>query len=264
MNVGLKYPVYAVYADNTGSVAYSGGAVMAKAISASLSWNKNSAKLYADDGLVAVDNAPQSGTITLGMHQLTSAVRGVLFGHTVTDGVVSVTSNDVAPYVGVGFYGKVLVDSAYKYRAVWLNKVMFGIADEDTATKGETVEFQTPSIEGEIMKDITESLYVQKDFDTEAAAIAYLNAKAGIIAQLAKPVASVASGSYATTQSVTLTALVGSTIYYTVNGTTPSATNGETYSTAISVAASCALRAIAVKSGSSNSEVATYEYIITE
>ena len=43
------------------------------------------------------------------------------------------------------------------------------------------------------------------------------------------------------------------TIYYTVNGTTPSAANGAEYTTAISVAESCALHA--AKEGSINSNI---------
>ena len=103
----------------------------------------------------------------------------------------------------------------------------------------------------------------EKTFDTVAEAVAYLQAKSGVKAQCTKPLVNVASGTYATTQSVTLTAGAGETIYYTTNGTTPSATNGTEYSSAISIAATCALRAIAVKEGNNDSEIATYEYIIT-
>jgi hypothetical protein len=78
-----------------------------------------------------------------------------------------------------------------------------------------------------------------------------------------KPAANVAAGTYATTQSVTLTAGAGETIYYTTDGTTPSATNGTEYTTPVSIAATCALRAIAIKALQNNSDVATYEYIIS-
>ena len=70
------------------------------------------------------------------------------------------------------------------------------------------------------------------------------------------------AGTYTGAQSVTLTAGAGEKIYYTTNGTTPSAANGTEYSSAISIAATCALRAIAIKADMNNSEVATYEYII--
>ena len=102
----------------------------------------------------------------------------------------------------------------------------------------------------------------EKTFNTEAEAIAYLQAKSGVKAQCAKPVADVA-GSYSTVQSVGLTAGVGETIKYTTNGTTPSSTNGTEFTTDVDITESCALKAIAYKAEMNDSEIATYEYIIT-
>lgn len=261
--IGLKYPVYAFYSDVTGSPAYSGGAVMAKAISANVSWEKNDGKLHADDDIDELDNSVKSGTIAFELNQLSDAVQADLFGHKITDdGEVAISESDISPNVGSGYYGKVKVDGAVKWRTVWLPKVIFGIPNDETKTKGESIEYQTPSIEGTIMRDITGRFCYKKLHDTEAEARAYLNAKAGITPQLAKPEADVSSGTYAVAQTVELSALEGATIYYTTNGITPTVTTGEEYTTAIDITASCALKAIAVKEGSSNSEVATYEYII--
>ena len=84
----------------------------------------------------------------------------------------------------------------------------------------------------------------------------------GITPQCTMPVANKAAGTYEGTQSIVLTAGAGETIYYTTNGTTPSASSTE-YETAISIAETTMLRAIAIKAGSSNSQIASYEYIIT-
>jgi uncharacterized repeat protein (TIGR03803 family) len=78
----------------------------------------------------------------------------------------------------------------------------------------------------------------------------------------ATPVISPAAGTYSSTQSVTITdSTAGSTIYYTTNGTTPSASS-TVYSGAISVSASETIEAIAVASGFSNSAVASTTYTI--
>ena len=95
----------------------------------------------------------------------------------------------------------------------------------------------------------------EKTFATEAEAIAYLQAKSGVKAQCAKPVADVAAGSYSTAQSVVLTAGAGETIKYTTNGTTPSSTNGTEFSTDIGITESCALKAIAYKAEMNDSEI---------
>jgi hypothetical protein len=78
----------------------------------------------------------------------------------------------------------------------------------------------------------------------------------------ATPVFSVAAGTYAARQSVTITdATSGAVIYYTTNGTAPT-TSSTKYTGAISVAASETLEAIAVASGHSNSAVALARYTI--
>ena len=78
----------------------------------------------------------------------------------------------------------------------------------------------------------------------------------------ATPDVSVAAGTYATAQSVTLSdATVGAAIHYTTNGTTP--TSGSTlYAGPISVSKTETVKAIAVASGYLNSSVASATYVI--
>jgi hypothetical protein len=79
---------------------------------------------------------------------------------------------------------------------------------------------------------------------------------------VATPAISLASGTYTGTQTVTITdATVGASIYYTDDGSTPTASS-TLYSGPISVAASETLNAIAVDSGDTSSAVATATYII--
>jgi hypothetical protein len=80
---------------------------------------------------------------------------------------------------------------------------------------------------------------------------------------LPTPTFSVAAGTYSTSQSVTISdATAGTTIYYTTNGTTPT-TSSSVYSSAITVSATETLEAIAVKTGYTNSAVATATYTIS-
>lgn len=253
--IGLKYPVY-----KAGSTA----GVIGKAIQADISITTNDVKLYADDSVAESDKSFQEGTITLGLDDLSDTVQTALLGHTVIDGEIVAKGSDSNPFVSIGFYGVKKVNNIKKYRAIWLPKVQFAEPSDTNATKGETLAFATPTIEGTIMLDDIGAWKYEKTFDSEAEAIAYLQAKSGVKAQCTKPVASVASGTYATSKSVALTAGDGETIYYTLNGITPSAETGTEYETEIAIEESCALRAIAVKVGKNDSEIATYEYIITE
>jgi hypothetical protein len=80
---------------------------------------------------------------------------------------------------------------------------------------------------------------------------------------VATPTASPAGGTYATTQSVTLTTTTGgATIYYTTNDTEP--TTGSTpYTTPISISVTTTLKAFAVKAGMNDSAIMTAEYTIS-
>ncbi len=261
--IGLKHPVYALYSDATGSPVYTNGAVIAKAMSASIKINKNNEILYADDDIDEIDQSFISGTETLGLNELPLEVQSVLLGHVIVNGEMTANKNDISPYVGHGFYGGVKRNHLNKWRAIWFHKEQFGEPDDETETQGEKIVFKTPSIEGTIMKDVAGDWKSEKIFDTEAEAIAWLDGKAGITPICTTPVASIAAGTYAVAQSVTLTSGATEQIYYTTNGTTPSETNGILYSTAINIAASTMLRAVAIKNGYSDSQIANYEYIIT-
>jgi LysM repeat protein len=78
------------------------------------------------------------------------------------------------------------------------------------------------------------------------------------------PTFSVAAGTYTTSQTVSISdATAGTTIYYTTNGTAPT-TSSSVYSSAITVSATETLEAIAVKTGYTNSPVATVAYTINQ
>ncbi|MGD0092796.1 MAG: chitobiase/beta-hexosaminidase C-terminal domain-containing protein, partial [Planctomycetota bacterium] len=80
---------------------------------------------------------------------------------------------------------------------------------------------------------------------------------------MATPTFNPAGGTYSTAQSVTLScATTGATIYYTLDGTTPSASSTK-YTGAINVAATTTIKAYAVNAGMTNSAVASAAYTIS-
>ena len=77
------------------------------------------------------------------------------------------------------------------------------------------------------------------------------------------PTFSPAAGAYTSAQSVTISdATSGATIYYTINGTTPT-TSSTPYAGPIAVSSTETLEAIAVKTGDTNSAVTSAAYTIT-
>ena len=76
----------------------------------------------------------------------------------------------------------------------------------------------------------------------------------------APPSLSVAGGTYTTTQTVALSAAAGLSIYYTTNGSVPTAASTR-YTGPIAVAQSMTIRAIAAGTGVLESDVASASYV---
>lgn len=170
--IGLKYPVYK---------SPSKKGVIGKAIQADIAISVNEVKLYADDTVVESDKSFQSGTITLGIDDLSDEIYSEFLGHAKdVSGEITANENDQSPYIGLGFYGTKKVKGVAKYRAIWLPKVQFAEPEDTNATKGESVEFNTPSLEGTIMADDNGDWKKEQTFATEAEAVTYLENKAGI------------------------------------------------------------------------------------
>lgn len=100
-------------------------------------------------------------------------------------------------------------------------------------------------------------------------AAGYGQALITIVEAAATPTANPAAGTYTENQSVVLTSSTeGAEIYYTTDKSTPSKTNGTKYTGAIEVTGTAGesvettMKAIAIKDGIQDSEVATFTYII--
>jgi hypothetical protein len=82
--------------------------------------------------------------------------------------------------------------------------------------------------------------------------------------QVAAPVFSPPAGTYTSAQSVVITTTTsGATIRYTIDNSTPTETNGTVYSSPVSISVTTTLKAIAYKSGMTDSTVTTGLYTIS-
>ena len=112
--------------------------------------NGNEATLYADDGQAEAVKEFKSGTISLGIDDLGNEKAAALVGATVdANGVLVSSGEDVSQYVAIGFRAK-RANGKYKY--FWLYRVLFGIPATSLATKGDSITFSTPTIEGTIVR----------------------------------------------------------------------------------------------------------------
>jgi phi13 family phage major tail protein len=149
--IGLDRLYYAKITENeNGEETYATPVPLAKAITAELSVELAEATLYADDGAAEVVKEFQSGTLTLGVADIGVDAAEVLTGATLDYNKVLIsTSEDGGAPVAIGFRAK---KANGKYRYFWLYRVKFGIPATNLQTKGDSITFSTPTIEGTVMR----------------------------------------------------------------------------------------------------------------
>ena len=193
--IGLSKPYYAIYSALSGTVTYSTGGIMGKAIEANIEIETSEDNnLHADNAIAETDKTFTGGTLTLSTDELSQEVTKAMLGVTETPitEITGVTDEDVneliwnddqrTPYLGIGMIVKKMVGGVLKWRAVVLTKVMFNIPADAATTQGESIEWQTPELSGTIMRDDTakHTWKTEATFTTEAQAEAYIKDKLSI------------------------------------------------------------------------------------
>ena len=151
MTLGLKDLYYAVCTEADGAESYGTPKKMAEAMSADLSVKTADGSLYADDTLSESVTEFASGTLKLGIKDLTPEVLAELLGQ------------------AVGFRAK---KTGGKYRYVWLLKAKFKVPSEKYETKGESIKFNTPDIEASFTTRKKDNLWKADFVGTEESAAA--------------------------------------------------------------------------------------------
>lgn len=150
--IGLDKLYYATITEDatTGNETYGTPRQLAKAMTADLSVELAEATLYADDGASEIVKEFKSGTLSLGVDDIGAQTAADLTGVVVDEnGVIISASEDGGKPVAVGFRAK---KANGKYRYFWLYRVKFGIPATNLATKGDSITFSTPTIEGTVTR----------------------------------------------------------------------------------------------------------------
>ena len=263
-NFGLSKPWIAKYNPETNK--YSNGFKCGKAINTSVTPNFNEASLFSDNKQSENVTEFKNANVSLGVDRMPVVAANVLFGHTVNEAGEEISkTGDSAGYVGYGFITAEMLDGVKKFRACVLHKVQFKEGEDSYETRGDSIVFKTPTLSGVAMGTTNENWRTKSPYyDTEDEADKWIQKKLNVLEQCATPVATVTGGEYDTAQSVVLTTTTASAkIKYTTDGTTPSATNGTEYESAIDVAKNTGIRAVAYKDGAETSAVMVEEYFIT-
>lgn len=180
--IGLNNFRYSVLTEaQDGTPSYNGAKKPAKAISCSVSITNNEATLYADDAIAESDTSFQSGDVSIGIDDEDTETMATLLGHEVDEqGEMVRNAKDTAPYVGLGRVIVKMVGGTYKYKVEFLYKVKFAEPSQEDNTKGESLEFNTSTLEGTVATLANGDWSKTKTFDSQTEAITYLE---GLMAQ---------------------------------------------------------------------------------
>jgi phi13 family phage major tail protein len=136
--------------DALGIETYGTPKILAKAIKADLSIELAEAALYADDALTHAIKAFKGGKLSLGVEDIGVAAASDLTGASVDDnGVLIAAGEDDGCLVAVGFRA---LKPDNRYRHFWLYRVKFAVPSTNAQTKGDSIQFQTPTVEGVLMR----------------------------------------------------------------------------------------------------------------
>lgn len=182
-NIGVSQPYFAVYANTNGTTTYTGLKKLGKAVNVDITTEgKDPEILNADNGPAEALALFGGGTATMEIDELALDVAKDTLGLR-ADGENGVIfdADSMAPYVGLGFIVKKVHNNVIKWRVIVLYKCQFKVPDYSIETQGETVNFQTPSLEATILRDDCVPAKWQKwnDYETETAALTALQAALG-------------------------------------------------------------------------------------
>ena len=177
---GIRYAVFGLYHETTvgttTTITYTDGKRLSPVAAFNGSPNVANAKDYGDDGTVESVNEALGATLSVELTNDDMEIFTMLLGHHIVNNVLTYTNSDEPPYVGCGAIGV----SGSKWRAKIYTKVRFAEPSDDNTTKQESISFSHITLEGDAVMDANGVWKKEREFDTEAAAKAWLNDELGV------------------------------------------------------------------------------------
>ena len=177
------------YDKETGKVSYTEKTKVGDAMEVNLELKFAEGRLYAEGRLAEYMKLATGGTISTAVKYILQEAQKMMYGtteHTRTVGDKEVPSlrfsaKDIANYVGFSLYAPDKIEGVTKYTTMFVSKALFGPPSFGFKTKGQNLEFKTPTTTGEFLADdsIDEVLIDTAIVDTIEEAKAWCDAVLG-------------------------------------------------------------------------------------
>jgi phi13 family phage major tail protein len=222
--IGLKDVVYAVLDEASdvvgGTPTYGAIYPLANSIDLSFDPGSSSASLFSDDGLAFAAETVGEMKISFGNADILPDDIARVLGHTYANGQIVDNVSDQSPYIAIGAKmlrsGKDSTSNVYDY--IWMYKCKLQKPKFDAKTKGASIEYQTPMLEGLVTKLTANGNYRMRMRTDDSNAIAAT--LTGFFTSVTLPSASLTA--------VTVGTITGAASPHTI--TIPFAKGGETFS----------------------------------
>ena len=156
--------------------------VLGRLIDAKINPEKNNTKLYADDKEVEKDTSFKGGSVNITIDDVTDEVYADIEGCKITEKEIIDNSEDIAPEIGYGHIVTKIYKGVKSYKVEFLPRIQITKVTADRKTKGESIEYNTISIEADL-KELEEEINgmkigtwrKMKTFETLSEAQTYLD-----------------------------------------------------------------------------------------
>lgn len=149
------------YNKETNTVSYTDKTKVGDTMAVNMELKFAEGRLYADGKLAEYLKEATGGTISMAVKYILEAAQKMMYGATESSRTASnkqikglrFSAKDVANYVGVSLYAPDKIDGVTKYTTMFAAKALFGPPAYSFATKGQNIEFKTPTTSGEFLPD---------------------------------------------------------------------------------------------------------------
>jgi hypothetical protein len=166
------------------------GVILGKLVQANLTVNLASGELYADDGLAEQLSEFASGTtnfawfaqnsLAMQTYDLTDANASILYGASVSDGIVTYNKNDTAPRGCLSYY-KVLMRNGVKFfKAYFYPRVRAALGNDNAQTRSGSITFTPTDTTFTVFADDAGDWREVKTFDDATSASAWAEGRAAV------------------------------------------------------------------------------------
>lgn len=126
--------------------------VLGRLIDAKITEDRNNIKLHADDIIVEKDYSFKGGTLNLTVDDVTDEVYADIKGCETTEKEITESTEDVAPEIGYGHIVTKIYKGVKSYKVEFLPRIQITKVTADSKTKGESIEYNTVSIEATVLE----------------------------------------------------------------------------------------------------------------